>query len=52
LTWGGIIWIFNTQIFAYRIAVGTMTLFVIIGLVILLKWKRELKPINEQFSTV
>lgn len=41
LTWGGIIWIMDTQALAYRIAVGAMTVFVIIGLIILLKWKRE-----------
>ena len=40
LTWGGIIWALNTQTIAYRIAVGTMTVFVIIGLIILHRWKR------------
>jgi len=35
LTWGGIIWAMGTQTLAYRIAVGAMTVFVIIGLIIL-----------------
>ena len=40
LTWGGIIWAMGTQTPAYRVAVGTMTIFVIVGLIILNHWKR------------
>lgn len=41
LTWGGIIWAMDTRIIAYRVAVGAMTIFVIIGLIILNNWKRS-----------
>lgn len=40
LTWGGIIWAMGTQPFAYRIAAGAMTVFVVIGFIILHLWKR------------
>lgn len=42
LTWGGIIWVMDTQPDAYRVAVGTMTLFIVIGLIVLHYWKRPL----------
>lgn len=42
LTWGGIIWIMDTRVLAYRIAVGSMTVFVIIGLILLHYWKRPI----------
>lgn len=45
LTWGGIIWAMNTQIIAYRVAVGAMTIFIIIGLIILNNWKRSVNSI-------
>ncbi len=44
LAWGGIIAGLGIQHTSYRIAMVSMTLFVIIGLVILIKWKRA--PIN------
>lgn len=40
ITWGGIIGIMGVQGLSYRIAVGVMTLFIIIGLIILHYWKR------------
>ncbi|MFA4954043.1 MAG: MFS transporter [Patescibacteria group bacterium] len=40
LTWGGIITGLGTQHTSYRIAMASMTLFVIIGLIILTSWKR------------
>jgi MFS transporter, UMF1 family len=40
LTWGGIIWWLGTDATAYRIAMGSMAVFMIIGLIILVKWKR------------
>jgi len=47
LTWGGIIWILDTKTIAYRIAVGSMTIFVIIGLIILNHWKRSIVVLSE-----
>ncbi|MEK7167316.1 MAG: MFS transporter, partial [Patescibacteria group bacterium] len=46
LTYGGIIAILGTQHTSYRIAMLSMVVFVIIGLVILSKWKRETKFSN------
>ena len=40
LTWGGIITVLGIQHSSYRIAMLSMTVFVIIGLIILSKWKR------------
>lgn len=40
MTWGALIAILGTQSGSYRIALFSMTIFVVIGLVILLKWKR------------
>ena len=40
LTWGGIILYLGTASLAYRIAAGAMTIFVIIGLIVLYKFKR------------
>ena len=40
LTWGGIIWAMGTEALAYRIAAGTMTIFCIIGLIILHRWRQ------------
>lgn len=40
LAWGGIIAGLGIQQISYRIAMAAMTLFVIIGLIILVKWKR------------
>jgi MFS transporter, UMF1 family len=40
LTWGGIIWFMHSEPVAYRVAAGSMTVFIIIGLLILYKWKR------------
>lgn len=40
LTWGGIILGLGTGQISYRIALASMTLFVAVGLIILVKWKR------------
>ncbi|KKQ32357.1 MAG: Transporter, major facilitator family [Candidatus Nomurabacteria bacterium GW2011_GWA1_37_20] len=40
LTWGGIIWAMGTEALAYRIAAGTMTIFCIIDLIILHRWRQ------------
>ncbi|MES3031930.1 MAG: MFS transporter [Patescibacteria group bacterium] len=40
LTWGGIIWYLGTTPSSYKIAMATMAIFVIIGFVILGRWKR------------
>lgn len=40
LSWGGVIAIMGTQPNSYRTAMMLMTLFVLIGLIILFKWKR------------
>ncbi len=45
LTWGSIIGLMGTASFSYRIAMGTMTLFVLIGFVILSVWKRTPKAV-------
>lgn len=42
LTWGIIISTMNAQTSAYRIAVATMTIFLIVGLIILQLWKRPI----------
>jgi len=42
LAWGGIIAVMGTQGGSYRIALGSMVIFVIIGLLILFKWKRSI----------
>lgn len=41
LTYGGILVILGNQSISYRISIAAMTVFVIIGLFILLKWRRE-----------
>lgn len=46
LTWGGVIAVLGIQHTSYRIAMMSMALFVIIGLIILLRWNRESKPLN------
>ncbi len=46
LTWGGIIAVLGTERTSYRIAILFMTVFIIIGLAILLKWKREVKLLS------
>ncbi|MDD5726487.1 MAG: MFS transporter [Patescibacteria group bacterium] len=40
LTWGGIIAGLGIQHTSYRIAMASMALFVVVGLIILIKWKR------------
>jgi len=40
LTWGGIIWYMGIEAIAYRIAMACMTIFVVVGLIILMSWKR------------
>lgn len=40
LTWGGIIWFGGIEGTTYRIAMGFMTVYIIIGLIILMKWRR------------
>lgn len=42
LAWGGVIWFFGTEPFSYKIAMITMTIFVIIAFIILHFWKRPL----------
>lgn len=42
LTWGGVIWVMSAETLAYRIAVASMTVFMIIGLFILHYWKRPI----------
>ena len=42
LTLGGIIWYLGTEATTYRIAMATMTIFVMIGLMILMFWKRPM----------
>ena len=44
LTWGGIITFSGSSPASYRVAMLSMTLFILIGLLVLLKWKRELRP--------
>jgi UMF1 family MFS transporter len=41
LTWGGIIALLGTNSSSYRIAMASMTIFVIAGLIIVSFWKRE-----------
>jgi MFS transporter, UMF1 family len=41
LTWGGIITFLGIESFSYRIAMSSMTVFVITGLIILFLWKRK-----------
>ncbi len=41
LTWGGVIAVLGIHQASYRIAMLSMTIFVFIGLVILLRWKRN-----------
>jgi MFS-type transporter involved in bile tolerance (Atg22 family) len=48
LAWGGIIAILGTDSRSYRVAIGSMTLFVLLGLVIVSFWKR--KPRTVTFS--
>lgn len=43
LAWGGIIYALGIQHTSYRIAMFVMAVFVLVGLIILLKWKRELR---------
>ncbi|MBU1036888.1 MFS transporter [Patescibacteria group bacterium] len=43
LTYGGIIAVLGTESSSYRLAMGSMTVFVLIGLIILMKWKRTPK---------
>lgn len=43
LTWGVIIWIMGIEGLSYRIAVGTMTIFILLGLIILRYWGRPPK---------
>lgn len=41
LVWGGIVLLGNSQPFSYRIAIIAMALFILIGLIILLSYKRR-----------
>ena len=41
LTWGGIITFSGTHPISYRLAMLSMTIFVFIGLIVLIKWRRE-----------
>lgn len=41
LTWGGLIWVLGTEGRSYRITMIIMTIYIIIGLIILSKWKRS-----------
>lgn len=40
LTWGGIIWIWGIEGAVYRAAMAVMTIYVVIGLIILIRWRR------------
>lgn len=40
LTWGGIIWFGGNGSTTYRIAMASMTVYIMIGLIILYKWRR------------
>lgn len=40
ITWGGLIWWLGTEPHAYRIAMASMAVFVTIGLIVLIRWKR------------
>lgn len=42
LTWGGIIWFLGTAPSSYKIAMSTMAVFVVVGLVILSTWKKKI----------
>lgn len=42
LVWGGVIWIMGIAPSSYKVAMTTMTVFAIIGLIILHYWKRTL----------
>lgn len=42
LTWGGIIWAMGVQPISYRVAVGAMTVFTVVGFLILHFWKRPM----------
>jgi UMF1 family MFS transporter len=46
LTWGGIIAWLGIQPTSYRIAMASMALFVVIGLIVLIKWKKTSKVQN------
>jgi UMF1 family MFS transporter len=46
LTWGGIIAVMGIESINYRIAMFTMVIYIILGLVVLLKWKREPKNLH------
>jgi len=41
LTWGSIIALMGTGSASYRTAMGTMTVFVLIGFIILCVWKKK-----------
>jgi UMF1 family MFS transporter len=41
LTWGAMIAVLGTESMSYRIAMGTMTVFILIGFAILTFWKRK-----------
>ncbi|MCX6784720.1 MAG: MFS transporter [Candidatus Komeilibacteria bacterium] len=45
LTWGGIIALLGTESSSYRIAMASMSAFVVIGLLLILLWKR--KPVYQ-----
>ncbi len=46
LTWGGMIAVLGIESVNYRIAMFTMVIYVIFGLIVLLKWKREPKIVT------
>ncbi|HEY4494293.1 MAG TPA: MFS transporter [Candidatus Paceibacterota bacterium] len=41
LTWGAIVWSMGSSPISYRIAAGSMAAFVLLGLIILSRWKRS-----------
>jgi MFS transporter, UMF1 family len=45
LTWGGILWWLGTSEGSYRIAMTSMTVFMVVGLLILHYWRRPVKAI-------
>ena len=52
LTWGGTIWVLGTQSSSYRIAVAIMTVFVVIGLIILSVWKKSKVSISSPVTNI
>jgi UMF1 family MFS transporter len=48
LTWGGVIGMLGTESSSYRVAMATMAAFVVLGLSVLVLWKREPQELRNQ----